>query len=156
MQLPAWSNGFHWIGHLLVAMSVYPYIYMSVPLPCNFLKGRLTFPPPSMRFCQFRSVSVCFCPFLSVSVQFTLVHSVSVCFCPFLYVSVRFCLFLSVSVSFCRFLSIWVFVGYWCYYPHTSRDSVSPVCGKEFPNFFSGILILGCHHPPWLTSWSSL
>ena len=69
-------------------------------------------------FCPFLSVSVCFCPFLSVSVCLCLFLSVPVCFCPFL----------SFSVCFCQFLSAWGLFWYWCYYPHKSRDSVSPVC----------------------------
>ena len=44
------------------------------------------------------SLSVCFCPFLSVSVQSGPILLVTVQFCPFLSVSVCFCLFLSVSV----------------------------------------------------------
>ena len=46
---------------------------------------------------------------------------------PLMSVSARFCLFPSVSVHFYPFGDC--FFLYWCYYPPTSRDSVSPVLG---------------------------
>ena len=81
----------------------------------------------SVNFCLFLCVSVCFCPFLSVSVSFCQFRLVSVCFCPFLFVAVHFCPYLSVQVYF------W----HRRYYPHTSRDSVSPVCATCCGNLLS-------------------
>ena len=99
--------------------------FMSVSVCfCLFLSVLFGFSPflsallVSVNFCLFMCVSVCFCPFLSVSVSFCQFRLVSVCFCPFLFVAVHFCPYLSVQVYF------W----HRRYYPHTSRDSVSPVC----------------------------
>ena len=36
--------------------------------------------------------------------------------------------FLYVSICFCLFLSVWEFILFLCYFPHTSRYLVSPVC----------------------------
>ena len=53
------------------------------------------------------------------------------------HVTPHFCLFFSISVRFCLF---W----YWCYYPHTPRYLVSPVCRiwKKYSVLFKNFLLL--------------
>ena len=94
------------------------------------------------------------CPFLSVSVGFCLflpVLFLSVCFGLFLSVSIHFYLCLFVSVRFCTFLTVFflssVFLELcwsWCYCLHTTRDSVSPICGifRMFFNFLTQLSTL--------------
>ena len=94
-----------------ICLSIYPYIYVSVPSLAIIFEGLLSFQTPR----PFLSNYVLFCHFLSVLVLL----------CLFLVGYVRFCLCLSVSVHFCKFLFVSVLFGFFFILEQLERFSVS-------------------------------
>ena len=76
----------------------------------------------SVHVCPLLSAHVCLCPFMSVPVRSCQFISVSACDCPCFSICFSFCPFLC---PFLCFVLKWFW--YFCYYPHTLRDSMSPM-----------------------------